>query len=242
MVRTAPDYSNVTGGPPISGFYDQGEIAARLGSPVVYDKAGILIWYTDFEHGLQGSVFAVDDTDSKGSLTASRSHHGAFSCMFDPRAADGAYVQWGRVVHFLPEGPIGVEMSVSTDADPEAVRLELIYRDGERALGSLVHYQTDGGYWKIYTKGGVWETVLEGFELQQGPAAWHPIKLVIDTKKKAYVRLLAARHVILLDQYELTDVPDTALGHLEVRIFVYGNETRHAAAYVDGVIVTQNEP
>ena len=242
MPRGAPDYSNVRVDQPLSSLYDQMELAARLGSPVIYDKAGVLIWYTDFEHGLQGSVFAVDDTDSKGSLTASRSHHGAFSCMFDPRAADGAYVQWGRVVHFLPEGPIGVEMSVSTDADPEAVRLELFYRDGERALTGLVHYQTEGGIWKIAKKGNIWVIVLEDFELQQGPAAWHPIKLVIDTKKKAFVRLLAARHVVPLSEYELRDDPDEALGQLEVRISVYGNATRHAAAYIDGVIVTQQEP
>ena len=242
MARGAPDYSNVTGGPPLSGFYDQGEIAARLGSPVVYDKSGILVWYTDFENGLQGSDFGVDHEDSKGGLTAGRAFHGSFSCMFDPRGVADSYVEWGRVIHFIEEGRIGVEMSLSIDDNPEAVRLTMFYYDEDRVLTGLVHYQTDGGVWKIPTKDDGWVNVLEEVELQPGPSAWHPIKLVIDTKKKTYVRLLAARHVVELTKYGLIDNPSGALGQLEFRVDTYGNAARHAPAYIDGVIVTQNEP
>ena len=242
MPRGAPDYSNVRVDQPLGRLYDIGEMAARMGSPVVYDKAGIVIWYTDFEHGLQGSVFGVDHTDSVGSLTASRSYRGSFSCMFNPRSAANSYVNWGRIIHYLPLGPVAAEIHLSTDTDPDAVQLKLIYRDGSRALTGLIYYQTDGGYWKIYTGNAGWKTVLSGFELQQGPGAWHPIKLVIDTTKKSYVRLLVANQVISLTDYTLTDIEDFTLGQLEVQITVNGTVARHAAAYVDGVIVTQQEP
>ena len=242
MVRTAPDYSNVRVGQPLHRLDDQAELAARLGSPVTYDRTGSVIWYTDFEHGLQGSEFGVDHPDSKGQLTSNRAYRGSFSCMLNPREVAGSYVNWGRVIHFLQKGPIAVEMSVSTDADPDAIRLTMYYFDGNRVLTGLVHYQTDGGYWKIITKDIPWVTVLEGVELQQGPAAWHPVKLVIDTEKKAYVRLLVANVVVDLTEHKLTDNPSEALGQLEFRVNVYGSETRHAAGYIDSVIVTQNEP
>ena len=242
MPRGAPDYSNVKVDQPLHRLTDLAELAARLGSPDVYDRAGNVVWMTNFDHGLQGTEFDVDPVASEGYVTAARSCHGAFSLLFDPSADEGSYVTWGRVVQFLLTGKVATEVVLSTDAYPGGVKLVMHYYTGERQLGAVVFYKLSNKAWYIQAKDLGWVKILESYEIQSGPTAWHHVKLVVDTKEKRYVRLLIDRKVVLLPEYELTDEPSEDLGQLEVRFEVYGEPAYHAPAYLDTVLVTQNEP
>ena len=242
MPRGAPDYSNVRVDQPLGRLYDQGEMAARMGSPVVYDKAGILVWYTDFEHGLQGTVFGVDTEDSKGSLCSSQSHHGSFSIKLDPSDDEGSYVEYRRLAYFLPAGSVGFEVALAMDERPDNFHFIIKLYDGTYSLGARMNYYTETGNWEIRKADGTYYTFLSGFKLQYGPTSWHPIKLVIDTTKEKYVRALIGRHNIRLTDYGILKTEDDSLAQLEVGIACYGSSEAHAPAYVDGVIITQQEP
>ena len=233
-------FSAGQGGFPMVG--DLGELAARLGALSVYDRQGTVIWQTDFSYGLQGSELAVDTAESKGSVSASRSYYGPFSLMFDPSDDEGSYVEWGRVVHFVPAGKIATEIVLSLDADVGGVELIMRYYTGERRLGGLMLYQGGAKRWYIEAKTLGWVKLLDPYQLQQGPTAWHHIKLVIDTEEKKYSRLLIDNRIIPLSDYMLTDDPATDLGQLEVRVKVLGEPAYHAPCYLGGVIVTQSEP
>ena len=241
MPRGAPDYSNVRAYGTLYRLDDMAELAARLGSMATYDRRGNVVWLTNFELGLQGSTFDVNPPASEGKVIATRSCYGHFSLSFDPSADEGSYVTWGRVIQFLEMGKIATEIIISTDAYPGGVKLVMHYYTGERQLGAVVFYKLSTKSWYIQAKELGWVKLLESYEIQSGPTAWHHVKLVIDTKEKRYTRLLIDRKVILLPEYELTDEPSEDLGQLEVRFEVYGEPAYHAPAYLDGVIVTQNE-
>lgn len=241
MPRGAPDYSNVKADKPLHRLDDMAELAARLDSPVAYSRSGNVIWLTSFEHGLQGVVCTSDHVDSTGAISASRALRGNFSLKFDPRDATTSYVRWSRVVGLLEPGRIGVEISVSLDDSPDAIRITVWYRDGGRELYAPLVYEEDGGLWKIKDKDLGWTTVLEDYSLEKGANAWHQIKLVIDTENKTYLWLLTAKHAVNLSEYNLEDEPSEDLGQLYFRITVYGCPTCHAPVYLDSVIVTQGE-
>jgi len=218
------------------------ELATRLGSPVTYDRSGDVVWLTTFEYGLQGTVLGTSGAASSGTITPARSNNGPFSLEMDPDNNEDSYVNWKRIIQFLESGKVGAEVCVSVDTGFEAVRLTIWSWDGDNELYAPVDYAEEGGLWKVRDKDLGWVTVLSDYVLQQGPGAWHNIKVVIDTENKTYVRLLVDKEVVVLDSYNLVETESEDLGQIEVRFTNYGCAASHAAVYLDTVIVTQNEP
>jgi len=94
VAHGAPDWWGTEQTSTVHLVQDVGELAARLGSIVTFDRRGNVIWLTSFEDGLQGTSFGVDHVDSKGTLSTNRALGGAYSIRLDPRGAADAYVNW----------------------------------------------------------------------------------------------------------------------------------------------------
>ena len=242
MPRGAPDYSNVNIDQPLHRLDDMGELCARLGSPNVYDRSGRTIWMTSFEYGLQGTFFGVDHVDSKGSLSSARAFNGAFSIKLDPRGVDESYVNWSRILHFVMAGNVGAEFAMSLDSHPDVFKAYVFYHDETEITEASLHYYPATGLWRVIEDGPAWVVVLEDFKLQTGPAAWHPIKLVLDLDKKEYVRAQIAQHVVDLSGHLIPHGGTPDAGQMEIRLQCGGSEAAHAPVYLDGIIVTQGEP
>lgn len=242
MPRGAPDYSNVRAYGPLHRLDDQAELAARLGSPVLYSRSGSVVWMTDFERGLQGSTFGTDGAPSAGSLSTARANLGAFSIMLDPQGVADSYVEYGRVVHFVPVGKLSLEASVSTDSDPYGLRLKMFYFTGTTQYYGGLHYDPATGDWKVRNAANAWPVVLEDFKIQQGAGAWTPIKLVVDVENEVYVRAEIAKHFVDLSSHSMYQEASTNNGQLDIRVIAYGSVASHAAVWADGIIVSQNEP
>lgn len=242
MARGAPDYSNIKVGDPIHRLDDMAELAARLTSINTFDRAGNVVWITDFESGLQGTVCGVDDAASTGALSVERAYHGNYSVKLDPQGASGAYANWARVIQFVLTGKVGAEIAVSTDADPLYITLWAYYMDGTTCQRGGLRYDPSTGNWDIGTVDGTWTNVLAGHKIQQGAGAWHNIKLVIDAKTGKYVRAIISKEVVILSEYDLYSYSYGGLGQLFVKFQIDGSAAKHAAVWLDSVIVTQNEP
>lgn len=242
MPRGAPDYSNVRAYGPLHRLDDMAELAARLGSPVVYDRAGQVVWFTDFEHGLQGSVITVDHENSEGIVSASRSFRGAYSLKMHPRAAASSRVSWIRLLHHLPAGDVGAEIAISLDTDPLTFELNLSDYAGDDQTQAVLKYLPATGNWEVGDNVLGWVGVLSGFSLYPSGGAWYPVKLIADFVSKKYVKVLIGEHVIDLSDYFLVVDPEVSPRQLTVGMTVRGNAATHAPVWIDGIIVTQNEP
>ena len=232
-------FSSGQGSFPMIG--DLAELAARLGSPNTYDRRGTVVWMTDFSHGLQGSTPGTSDAECEYRISAERSHFGGYSLKLDPSDEVGSYVEWGNIVQFLTTGKMGLEAIVSSGANPDAIRLKMYHQDGTTIQKAELNYDTESGDWTIRTGDTTWETVLTGFKIQQDATAWYSIKLIIDPETMKYVRMQVARQEVDISEHSIYNYGSGNLGQLICRVMVYGDATRHAAIWVDAVIVTQNE-
>ena len=232
-------FTSGAGGFPMIG--DLAELAARLNSIHSYDRRGTVVWTTDFRHGLQGATCGVSDAECSYNISAERSHFGGYSLKMDPSDEEGSYVEWGNVVQFIESGHIGLEALVSVGADPDAVRLKMLYFDGTTQTRAELNYDTASGDWTVRTGAATWATVLSGFKMQADAMAWYSIKLVIDPAEAKYVRMQVAKESEDISAHSIYTLASSNLGQLNCRVMAYGDATKHAPIWVDGVIVTQNE-
>lgn len=239
--RGAPDYSNVRAYGPLHRLDDQAELAARLNSPVSYDRSGRLIWMTTFEHGLQGAVPGVDSVDSVYEVSSAQSHYSPFSLTLNPSSDEGSYVEWGTIVEFIEEGKVALEAVFAHDSNPYGIRLKLLYFDGSTQQRAELHYDPQTGDWTVRTGETTWETILEGYKLQQGKTCWNHVKLVVDFQESTYVRVQIGRRVVKIEEYEVYSLDSENLGQMVCRFMAYGGTEFHAAVYLDAIIVTQAE-
>lgn len=242
MPRGAPDYSNSRTAAPLHRLDDMSELAARLKSVMTYDRGGQVVSIWDFQHGLQGTTFGTGGASSEGSLSSSRSASGSFSIKLDPDDSEGAYVEWRGQAYYVPEGNLGLEVSISPDTDFDYIRMILWPYSGSAYLLAVVRYYAAEEEWKVRDANAGYVTVLSDYKLQQGPSAWHPFKMVIDTESKAYVRMSIDDNVVDLSDYTIKEVADPGLAQLAFGVAVYGEAANHAACYFDKFIITQNEP
>jgi hypothetical protein len=218
------------------------ELAARLKSAVCYDRAGQVVSLWDFQHGLQGTTFGVDAAPSAGSLVSSRSVSGYFSIKLDPSDAEGSYVEWRGQAYYVPAGKMGLEVSISPDTDFDYIRMILWPYSGANILQATIRYYAEEEEWRVKDADAGYVVVLSDYKLQQGAAAWHPFKMVIDTDTKAYVRMSIDDQVIDLSAYTILEVADPGLAQLAFGVTTYGEPDNHAPCYFDRFIITQNEP
>lgn len=232
-------FSGGAGGFPMIG--DLAELAVRLESPHAYDRRGTVVWMTDFGHGLEGAVPGTSHAGCSYNISAERGHFGGYSLKMNPSDDKGSYVEWGNVVQFIESGPVGIEALVSVGADPDAVRVKILYFDGTTQSRAELNYDTASGDWTIRTGAATWVTVLSGFKMQADAMAWYSIKLVVDPSTGKYIRMQVAKESEDISSHDLYTLASANLGQLNGRVMVYGDAAKHAPIWVDGVIITQNE-
>ena len=242
MPRGAPDYSNVKAYGPLHRLDDQAELASRLGSPVIYDRGGNVVWYMTFQHGLQGVTCGISDAECDYQIVYSPSHLGGFSLRMDPSDEADSYVEYSRVIQFIQTGKISAEAIISMDDSPDQIELMVIYYTSTQTKTGRLRYDPQTGNWSVQSTEGAWITIRENYKLQTGPHTWHSIKLVIDLENDTYVRAGMSRYVDVISEHPLKVVTNGQLGQLNVRVNIGGGAANHAPAYLDALIVMQGEP
>ncbi len=221
---------------------DLAELAARLGSIVTYDRRGDVIAMFTFDQGIQGAPIGVDHGDSVGSLSTETALSGPWSLKMNPRAAADAYVNWRNLVFPLTVGKIGAEFALCVIDSPEEIYFRLMYFEAAHWHSGHLTYYPATGDWKILKTDDSEKTILSGYELQTGPAAWHYVKIVIDTETDKFLRILIDDETPDVSGLDLREGSPGALGSVEVKVEVTGSVASSGPIYLDSVIVTQNEP
>ena len=242
MPRGAPDYSNVSTSQPLHRLDDMGEMAARLHSPDVYDRAGSVVFLSRFGNGL--GQFGL--TNPGGGATMAPSPEtflsGPFALKMTTSNVEKAVsTAWVRVpvledttrlgleaAFCIPDGEVGVSIQVAVYIPPDRWEFTLTY-----------YTDTDKFYFTPWGPGGLLE---EDLKLYEGVAAWHRMKLVADLSNMEYVRATLNENVYDLSGYPgYTGTPDEDR-RIDIRLKGWAEEDATKVIYWDDVIVTQHEP
>jgi hypothetical protein len=241
VAHGSPDWAAQAPKSTLYGLYDMAELAARLGSPVTFDRRGDVVFCDDFTNGLgrwseTGSGYGNDaypvvyPTRTLGLAISLRTGSGIGD-------VSGIY----REIPYPVLGKIGFETSFVVYAGVSEFLMWIALFTGTALYDYYVSYHhTDGSLYicvpnsevKIGTPGKVYEDY----------AHFQTLKLVVDIKANRYERVIFNDHTYLLTAYAPHVAANAGVRRCVARLYVYSAITGCVTAVVDDAIFTQNEP
>lgn len=253
-----PDYSAAkpTGAVPIGPLYtstDIAELAARLGSPVRFDRRGSVIWLYDFSSGLVAPFNVTGGVGRSFNISAEYPFTGSFHGLMATPAVAGSYCGISRGIPYPAATKIGFEICFASPSNWGVAGVNnayfdifLNYYDKTTAFQSQIRIlDRDGTELRFMNSVGG----LETFDTETKPyriiAPYHfsHIKLVVDMVTGKYVRFIFDNQ-----EFDLSDELSFSFGSVVdtpyISINFHNTAELDVIAYclVDSVIVTYSEP
>jgi hypothetical protein len=219
-----------------------GELAARLGSIVTYDRRGDVVFYDDFSCGLSGwYTFSTPDSPEPR-IVAYPAVRGRYAVRIETCATNGETSYLVRNIPHPALSRIGLEVAFIPTSGTYWFMISLLRCTGttmfeysawyEHATGK-VWIGALGGNWILVGTPGVQSTFYNNFV---------SMKLVVDLLAGRFTRLLFNQHRYDVSGYSSYSVSNPTPAVLGVRLMLLNWANSMSMVYVDDVIVTQNEP
>jgi hypothetical protein len=242
MPHGTPDYGVTGGASTVYQVKDLGELAARLGSPITYDRRGDVIWWDDFECGLAKWGIALSGLGAAGAMSTTRARNGRSSLLLTGGSTanrtaiaihDGPYARLSR---------FGFEWSFNFPVAFDYVQGTLELYDGVNH--TLWHWLWSDTLNAVQYLDGATalDVTAASVNLTAGLQGFQTMKLVVDPATGRYVRGLFNDREIELDGVSGLVLPDATPARVQLAIEVHSRAGNNDQVYIDDVIITQNEP
>ena len=242
MSRGAPDYSNVKAAVPLHRLDDHAELAARLGSPVTYDRPGGVYFLSNFGFGLGQFGRTVVGDGAYQVATPETFFTGPFCLAMQTSNVTGE-VSTAQLTIPVPtfDTKMGLEVAFAIPDAEIGFAINLLVYEGIDMYQYILRYTTDNGRLQVMEPlgGGV---LLDGFEIRKGSRAWHKMKIVMDLEEHKYVRALFDEHRFDTSEYAALHFEPDETNRLDIRLTAWSLDDTSRLIYWDSVIVTQGEP
>jgi len=241
MPHGAPDYWGYSPKDVTHPSLDVGELAARLGSPVSFDRRGSVVWYDSFINGMAAwEAAGTSGYDVYPYIAAART---VGMCLrMETAATTGAYVQ---VWHDTPPpmlGGWGWEVSFIPGWYVDHFDILLLRYTGEYLVHYEANYNHNNGNLYILKSDNTWVQVGSPGVQTMSIGAFSTMKLVVDALSQKYDRLLFNGHTYDISSYEPFQESDTSTPRVRLSIRAYTDSDAKAHVNIDDVIFTQEEP
>jgi len=244
MPHGGPDWG--TEGP-VSTIYsiqDLGELAARLGSIVTFDRRGNVLWMDDFESGLS-QWRQVGDRDAE--WNGNQAKNGGFCCKLITPAVAGGSCCIERYIGFPALSPMGFEFSYSDDDTagvPRSLWILVVLDSGSYRYKTSIFYDVMNGKLQYTSGTGAMRDIPGGAYGMSSffPGEFDTLKFVADFTTAKYKRLLINSRTFDVSALSFHKVALVSAPQMVIEIALHADAAAAAVCYIDDVIITQNEP
>jgi len=218
------------------------ELAARLGSPVRYDKRGQVLAVENFEHGWNRWTLYTSGTGADGEIVPTTSASGGYSVHLTGGLDINkhAYIRFQR--GSLPIGRMGVEFSFAIDGAIDMVCVSTQFRTGAHEYQSIARFVYSGYDLQVLDDVAGYVSVGTGKPAGEDIHIFNTVKLVHDLGTERYARFLFNQQEIDISDRVIRKVVVTDPACVIVDIRVHSRTAYNDDAYIDDVIITVAEP
>ncbi len=240
MVHTLPDYTTKYKMATIFGQIDSGELAARIHPISLLDRGGNVVWYDDFEGPALNWATAKSGAGASIDLTAARCFTGTQSLALTAGSTLSKYAYITKYMDILTAGKIGIEAMIDLHTSTDYILFDIFMYDGANYYQSRLKLDQTNGRIQCNDGGLAFTTVASGLEISSITHHWVYLKFVVDMANARADRCIFQTTPYDLTDYDFYSVPGGSGIYIAVEVEHYG-VAGNPVAYVDNVIITQNE-
>jgi hypothetical protein len=228
-----------------SQFYpldDMAELAARLGSPITYDRRGALLWSYGFQAGIGDVGPTATGANSVVALSASIWESPPASCVLRSGTADGAQAYIERRVAWPVSRRVGFAASCRFGSNVSKLFHDIYAYNGTTNYYSYLLLDCDADVAQVRTGDAGLLTLIDPLpDLRTGYYFTH-LKLVVDLATFGLVRAIVDDAEFDLSGHTMAQVADGSAPNIRCRVTNEGHNLVVASVNVDNIIITANEP
>jgi len=240
MARGQQDFGVYAPKTTVAGLSDLGELAARLFSPVTFDRRGDVLWLDNMEGTERTWVPFGTGTGHKAEHSPEQARSGFCSMKLTTGSTLGNYEQLEKYLPYPALSKIGFEISFTVTGHMAEFLWYIRLYNGSDYYEGRLRFTYSTTLWEIYDN-GTWRTVKTG-TVNESQYIFNTMKLVCDFNTNEYVRLILNETEYDLSSYSLTTSNSTVKPTLNLLVKVTNRTASNWVEYFDDCIVTQNEP
>ena len=227
---------------PIYTLTDLGELAARQGSIVTFDRRGYVVWLDDFEDNINKWFQEVVGAGGSIALSTDAARNGANSAKLVTPSATTTYAAISRAMGLRQPSREGFEISFADLEDDTYFQIGIVYYDGTNSYAGYIRYDPDDDTLQVYDATAGWVTIGSSINIYTDVSAWQTMKLVANLSTQAYVRAILNDTEYDLSSYSMFSATTSVAPRIAVGAWIYREVASNLHVYVDDAIVTQQEP
>lgn len=217
---------------------DIGELAARLGSPVVYDRRGAVYFTDDFENGLIPWMPGTDGTGAAVDLVSDHVFRGTQAARLTGGSDLDRRASVGKRLSPSILSAYGLESTFSIDTDVENVFLSMQYNTGVKRYYTHIRLNPASSSIVLAGEPDLLET-FSGITIPSSdPDLFQTAKIVVDFAALRVIRFMYNQMTYDLTGRTFTGVADATNPRIEITVAVKSTAGNNGIIYVDNVIAT----
>jgi hypothetical protein len=184
-----PDWYNAGQSQNVPSMFDMAELAVRLGSPIIYDRSGKMLFIEIFSR--LDALWAKTDVGigTTGALDTTTLETGLSSIKWITNVGAANYEQWSRYFRTIVTAKLGLEVGVMVNIGNAPIMIGMEVYDGVNYTDYQVYLDTPN--LRLYYKnnaGALIQFTTFNFDIGLAPF-FSPLKLHIDNSPGQYTRL-----------------------------------------------------
>jgi len=219
------------------------ELAARLGSPVRYERRGDLYFLDSFECGLNKCVLYAVGTGGSLDLVTAPARTGGYACKITTATGE---INFAAPEYRFPliayNKKMGAEFHWAYGDDITHVILQLAVQSPNTLSVVGIRLRLSDGLIEYLNSTGNWASTGHNYIVEIRDNLFHALKLVFDPPNAHYLRLYLDGQEFDLSSFYGQAVAYAANPSVALRPGFQGWADHAGYGYIDDVIFTLNEP
>lgn len=236
-----PDWYKYLGDSSRYPMGDMGELAARLGSPSIYERLGEVVWYDDFGKGTGPYWTTLSGTGASIKPRADNVYQSPFGLRLTGGSDASKSAQITRYFAPLDVGKWGFEVAVTFPTNFDVFKIGCYYFSADTTYFMILRFDQTNSIVTLNVQ-GTDPTIYDMPQMWGSNGYYHNIKIVADFSTGYYVRLLVNNESYNISEYPIGESAIVSPPMQTFWMSINSRTGQNDYCQLDRTIITANEP